>query len=516
MVFWGWPKKQLVTPEKYRQWMKNPDIFILEVWGLAMQKEWEEFIKGKHITRQQAEIVNAVKDAVNGKWRNKISVRSGKGIGKSSIIAMLILWFLFCFKDCQIPCTAPTESHLNTVLWKEIALWLKRMPKYMQEVYEWTASFIRIKANPEVWFAMAKVGKKENAEAIAGIHADYILVVVDEASAVEEEIFGGLRWVFSSGNVIFLMISNPTRLTGYFYDSHCTWLSETFKCLHFSWIESPIVNNQLVNDIIARWGKDSEQYRIDVLGEFPKADVIDDKGYIRIVNDDDIHITNEDGKIGKYILGVDPAWEWEDETVWVIRNSVHARLVGREATSNGKTIAQKTITLMTEYGIEAENVVIDNFGVGVDCIQELAYMGYKVNSLYLWKESEDKYTFLNKRAELYRKLREWLKKWWELIQNKGWDELKNIKYRRTESNQIQIKPKRDMRKEWIKSPNVADALALTFGSELGVVTEIVSQSRISDIPEETSERVQRWIAKESQVDMPDRKFFEEYGVEWEF
>ena len=140
--------------------------------------------------------MQSVKDAARGEGMNKISVRSGKGIGKSSIMAMLILWFLFCFKNCQIPCTAPTESHLNTVLWKEIALWLKRMPKHMQDCYQWTAQFVKMVAkgaDPETWFAMAKVGKKENAEAIAGIHADYILVIVDEASGVEDEIFGGLR-----------------------------------------------------------------------------------------------------------------------------------------------------------------------------------------------------------------------------------------------------------------------------------------------------------------------------------
>ena len=105
------------------------------------------------------------------------------------------------------------------------------------------------------------------------------------------------------------MISNPTRLIGYFHESHKGELANSFKTLHFNAEESPIVDKQLIDDIILQWGKDSEQYRIDVLGEFPNADSVDDKGYIRLLNDDDIHLSTEDKRIGKYVLGVDPAGE---------------------------------------------------------------------------------------------------------------------------------------------------------------------------------------------------------------
>lgn len=102
---------------------------------------------------------------------------------------MLILWFLPCFKPCKVPCTAPTESHLQTVLWNEINLWLGRMPKYIRDMYEWTSEYVRIAQNKETQFAIAKVGKKENADAIAGLHSDYMFCVVDEAPGVADEIY---------------------------------------------------------------------------------------------------------------------------------------------------------------------------------------------------------------------------------------------------------------------------------------------------------------------------------------
>ena len=53
---------------------------------------------------------------------------------------------------------------------------------------------------------------------------------------------------------------------------------------------------------------------------------------------------------------------------------MHAKVLARENVSNGKSIALKTATIMTEFDIPAKHVVVDNFGVGVDCIQELAML----------------------------------------------------------------------------------------------------------------------------------------------
>ncbi len=80
------------------------------------------------ITWQQAEIVYAVERAITGRGKKKISISSGHGIGKSTILAMLLLWFLFAFMDCKVPCTAPTQSQMYDVLWAEIQKWILKMP----------------------------------------------------------------------------------------------------------------------------------------------------------------------------------------------------------------------------------------------------------------------------------------------------------------------------------------------------------------------------------------------------
>jgi hypothetical protein len=90
---------------------------------------FEPFMPGEMITWQQAEVVYAVMQAVNGQGKRKISIASGHGIGKSTILAMLILWFLFCFMESKVPCTAPTQSQMYDVLWAEIQKWILKMPE---------------------------------------------------------------------------------------------------------------------------------------------------------------------------------------------------------------------------------------------------------------------------------------------------------------------------------------------------------------------------------------------------
>jgi hypothetical protein len=80
---------------------------------------------------------------------------------------MIIIWFLFCYKDAQVPTTAPTAPQLQDILWKELASWINRLPDFMKIQFERTSSYIRIKEKSETWFARARTGKKENPEALA-------------------------------------------------------------------------------------------------------------------------------------------------------------------------------------------------------------------------------------------------------------------------------------------------------------------------------------------------------------
>ena len=444
------------------QYMKSPLLFIQDMWQLQPVPEDEKFQKGRHITNHQHKLFIAVEKALKREDKQRITVRSGHGTGKSASLAMLILWYLFSFQDAQIPCTAPGAEQMYDVLWKEIAKWMERMPKHIKEQYEWTTSYIRMKVSPSTWFARARTARKESPEALAGMHGDHVLFIVDEASGVPNEIFNVAEGALTEENILVILIGNPTRTSGYFYDSHHSD-KHSWQCLHFDSYDSPIVDAKFVNRIADKHGDDSDEYNIRVRGNFPKEDAIDDKGYVPLILAADIRTTvDATFTSGKKRMGIDPAGEGANETIWVLRDNFKARVVAKEAKSTSKSIAQKTQTLMELYGLTGDDVYVDNFGVGANVSQELALGGVGVHGVNVGDPPDDKERFGNLRAEAYFGLKEWVKKGGELVEDEGWEQLLNIKFKRNLRGKIQIMSKDEMRRAGIVSPDVADALSLTF------------------------------------------------------
>jgi len=474
--------------ELIRQFRKSPICFIERMWKLVPQKikpefvektkqvslkkykaEWfEPFIKGKHISWQQWIILLAVEKALKYAAPKRISVRSGHGTGKDACLSWLILWYLFCFKDAQVPCTAPTSEQIHDILWKEIKVWLDRMPKEIADLYEWQTGYLRIKERPETWFARARTARKENPEALSGIHGDFVFIVVDEASGVPDEIFKPAEGSLTNENVLVILISNPTRLIGYFYDTHhsdkLNW--QTFQ---FNSEESPIVEPDYCERIAMKFGREGEEYNYMVLGEFPNAEVIDEKGYIPLLVENDLKYTTDEIFVGKIRLGIDPAGEGKNKTAWVARDKFKMKVMAKEETSTGKSIAQKTITLCDLLKISKKqakkNVIIDAFGIGFDAVKELALAGWDVNAVNVGEKPEeeaDSKIYLNKRAMIYDREKKWLRSGGELVSHPDWKQLLSLKYRRELSGKMKMMSKEDMRKLGIDSPDVADGSSLTF------------------------------------------------------
>ena len=392
---------------------------------------------------------------------------SGHGIGKSSVLAWLQLWYLFCYKDAQVACTAPTADQMYDVLWKEVAKWIYLLPEPLQQKYEWSTTHVRITESPQTWFARAKTARKEAPEALAGVHGDFVFLECDEASGIPEEIYNTAEGSLTDKNTLVVLPSNPTRLIGYFYNTHhrdkANWQTFSFSCL-----DSPLVDYEYVERIAALHGEDSDEYRIRVLGQFPKEDAVDDKGYVALLLERDLKQISDEGRFsGDVRLGVDPAGEGSDETVWVLRDRFKAKIVAREKVSNSLSIARKTLTLMEDYKVKDYNVTVDNFGIGANVAKEIALTRndrLSVHAVNVGEKPDDDRRYINRRAESYLRLKEWFRQGGELVRHPKWEQLLSIRYRREEiSGKIKVMGKIEMKKELgIPSPDTADALMLTF------------------------------------------------------
>lgn len=471
---------EVTTEKEAYKALQDPFVFIEKIWGLIPQKVKKEYenllykcrktgdykemrldmfeicIKWKHITWQQAEIVRAINYARLWVKIPKISIASGHWIWKSTIIAMIILWYLFVHPMSKIWCTAPTKYQMYDVLWSEIQTWINKMPEFVKNKYEYTNDYIRIVESPNNWFARARTARKENPEALAGLHSDYMLILADEASGVDDAIFKSAKSALTNENTLFLMISNPTRLEWYFYDSHHK-LKHIFQTMKFSSKESPVVSDNFVNEILSESSEDSDEYRYRVLWEFPMAENIDDKGFLPLYNFEVVEAKNNEF-VWDIIMGIDPAGKWSDKTSIVIRDNFKAWVVAEENISTTESIAELVATILTNY--DCKYIYYDNFGEWANLGGVLATMWIRAIWVNVWDPSDDE-KYLNKRAMIYWRTREWLKKWWEVSR---WilNELNVIKYKNNIRNKIQIMSKDDMRKRWIKSPNNADAFALTM------------------------------------------------------
>lgn len=195
------------------------------------------------------------------------SVRSGHGVGKSAVESWSVIWFLCTRPFPKIPCTAPTQHQLYDILWAEISKWLRNNPELKNDII-WTQQRVYMNGYPEEWFAVPRTAT--NPEALQGFHAEHVLYIIDEASGVSDKVFEPVLGAMTGEDAKLLMMGNPTRLSGFFFDSHHKSRSE-YSAMHIDGRDSQHVNQKFVQKIINMFGLDSDVFRVRVAGQFPKS-----------------------------------------------------------------------------------------------------------------------------------------------------------------------------------------------------------------------------------------------------
>ena len=135
--------------------------------------EFVEDIIGATPDEEQAKILRSL--AAN----TMTSVRSGHGVGKSTVEAWAVIWFMATRPFPKIPCTAPTQHQLFDILWAEVSKWLRHSKPLANELV-WTKEKVYMRGYPEEWFAVARTASKP--DALQGFHAEHVLYIIDEAS----------------------------------------------------------------------------------------------------------------------------------------------------------------------------------------------------------------------------------------------------------------------------------------------------------------------------------------------
>ena len=409
----------------------------------------------------QAEFLQAIADG-----ERKMSVRSGHGTGKSTSASWAMLWYVLLRFPNKVVVTAPTSGQLFDALFAELKRWINELPKQLQPMLTVKSDRVELAAAPSEAFISARTSRAETPEALAGVHSENVLLVVDEASGVPEKVFEAAAGSMSGHSATTILLSNPTRSSGTFFESQ-TRLSETYWTRRWSCVDSPLVSDEFVDEMRLRYGEDSSAFRIRVLGEFPLADddVIIPFHLVEAATQRDVDLTPD----MKPVWAIDPARFGSDRTAFCKR-------VGNVVTEikswQGLDLMQTVGRVMAEYEAlplsqRPAEILVDSIGVGGGVVDRLRELGAPVRGVNVAETPSMKETYNNLRTELWFKTKAWLEdRSCKLPQNDDlMADLTGIRYSFSSSGKMAAESKDAMKKRGLKSPDLADAVCLTMASD---------------------------------------------------
>lgn len=407
----------------------------------------------------------------------------------NSFTTGLLLWWILSTRPfCKGTVTANTMGQLQAKTWAQFASmqgacitghWFEiNTAKGSMRAYH--------KEFPTEWFVSAQTSKEENSEAFAGQHAanSTSFFILDEASGIPDKIWEVAEGGLTDGEPMIFAFGNPTRNVGQFYNCFhrdrnrwTTWKVDSRM--------AQLTNKKQIEEWRQAYGEDSDFFRVRVLGEFPSTSTAQ---LIPTDAVDDAMMREKPGVDGSSFLqafiGLDVARFGDDATVLCTR-------VGRDAASvpwqtmrglDGRQVGERAHAhaqqLLDDYGFQTVRINFDRAGIGAAVDEYFRYHNMdpriRVNAVDFGSGSRWPLRYLNKRAEMWSLMKDWLVKQEGVIPKD--EELKEQliapEYQFTPKGQIQLEAKKDIKKRLGVSPDcfVAGTLVRTKSGDKPIET----------------------------------------------
>jgi len=402
----------------------------------------------------------------------KDATSSGRGIGKSTMVAWLSLWNMSCNIGSTTIVTANTETQLKTRTWAELGKWhslainghwFDRSALSLRPT-KWFAELVKdqLSIDSGYYYSQAQLWSEDSPDSFAGVHNPHgLLLIFDESSNIPKPI-----WTVSEGfytepvlHRYWLTYSNPRRNTGSF-----------FECFHLQrdiWVHRNIdsrtvegTDKKVLNDIIKTYGLDSDEARVEVLGQFPNesesqfiARDLVQRAQQRELNVDEA---------SPLIMGVDVARKGRNAGIVRFRRGRDARSYPRMRIKgkDNMQFAYRVAELIDKYEPDAVCIGTGN-GTGViDRLRELRYRIVEV----AFGGSSTRRDCHNKRASMWADARDWLDHGCIDESQELADDLIGPMYTFAgpDGDQYLLEAKEHMEKRGLSSPDDGDAFALCF------------------------------------------------------
>jgi phage terminase large subunit len=456
-----------------------PDKLLDQVQSRAKRDPvwWTKTWLGIRLWSKQRQVIESVRD------NPRTAVRSCHGAGKTFTAADTALWFLTNFPNSRVITTAPTFRQVEKVLWQEI----RKAHKASQIPLGGDLTLTQLKIK-DGWFAFGF--STDDPDAMQGQHAEYILVIMDEAPGVKPPIWEGANALLTSEHSRLLTIGNPTAPIGPFANEFKSKNTHTIKISAFdtpnftkfgitlediadgSWeakVTGPLPMPTLITPfwVAGRyddWGPNSPMFVSRVLGDFPTDNehTLIPLAWIEAAQQREL-IPNP---LDKIVMGLDIAHEGENRTVGIKRHGPVARTIIRVQGSLAPATERLVRRRVKEHSIEL--VCADAIGVGAPVVAHLVEDDVPVLGVKVGMPAKNNQEFFNLRAELHWHMREAFREGNIDIDPDDDDlatQLANLQYEEALNGKIKLMSKDDMKKQLaMESPDDADALALSYAS----------------------------------------------------
>jgi len=428
---------------------------------------------------KQIEILESLRD------NKRTAVPAGHSVGKSHLAARAIAWWVCVHPSdrVRVVTTATTFRQVRAVLWPHIRRLhvTHRLPGEVL-MTEWKIDGIPVADG----FSPAD----HNEAAVQGIHAENLLVVVDEAGGISTTIGQALEALMTGGHTRLLLLGNPpTNDMNTWFERACN--SDLYNVIPIPTTETPnitgeatgdwarnLVDQTWVDDTIREFGEEAPFVQARVHARFPRttSNVVIPIDWVEAAQN------TPDVFEGAVKLGVDVAADGGDEFVIARCDGMHARII-HTSTHNDNAVEVAGIVLdailkaqdtHTERGItERVRVKIDSIGVGWGVSSLLTEWGKEgrhgadIVPVNVAERAHESSKFANQRAEMWWTMRTLLQPDSDNRQDVSLDigrkeliQLTAPMYKSNSSGRMLIESKADMKRRGVTSPDRAEALLL--------------------------------------------------------
>lgn len=438
----------------------------------------------------QSEMMNAIADVdrikidlptqYNHDGLQRFSIRAFHGPGKTHFLVKVAHWWNFTRKGV-IPCTAPKLEQLKTRTWREFRKIRSGALKEYQSLINVDATRVQWCGDTDWCMNAESASVPDN---LAGYHDDNLLFLVEEASGVAEEMFPAIEGAITLPGNILVLIGNPTRTSGEFYNSQMKpGTMELYYRKHIQHHETKRVTKEWINGMIAKYGRDSVVVKVRVFGEFVSTEKNQLIAYEWIEQARSREYEPTSFKFVRTTCDVSDGGVDETIVITSLRYADHTVFLKMErysfeAAKAPIKSAEKTIEQFEKFGGEKQgedDMVIDALGVGAGAAGYAIKLGYSVIAHRGGStDNVDTKLYRNKRAKIHIALRNALRDGTvsfadDFCSEEDWDDvigqLTSIRTKPGTERVEDIESKEEYVKREKKSPDILDAITMHFTDE---------------------------------------------------